>query len=137
QRQRLVADAALLAQQQQVEGHGIGPCGGLAFRGHLCHLSMRSSRRPARRGGGRHPRLHRLAGRCKRGPGGRGGRMLQGWAIVAGTLATAAAGGLAAVVLGVPAGALLGSSLTVALLSVLTGKGAVPPRLRDAGFATI
>lgn len=56
---------------------------------------------------------------------------------MAATLAAAFAGGLAAVVLGVPAGALLGSSLTVALLSGLTGRGAVPSRLRDAGFATI
>ena len=58
-------------------------------------------------------------------------------AIVAATLAAAFAGGLAALALGVPAGALLGSSLTVALLSGVTGKGAVPPRLRDAGFAAI
>lgn len=63
--------------------------------------------------------------------------MLQGRGNVAGTLAAATGGGLAAVALGVPAGALLGSSLTVALLSTLTGKGAVPDRLRDAGFATI
>ena len=63
--------------------------------------------------------------------------MLQDRAIVAGTLLAAFAGALLAEALGAPAGALLGASLTVALLSALTGKGAVPVPIRDAGFTAI
>lgn len=53
------------------------------------------------------------------------------------TLAAGAAGAFALAALGVPAGALIGSSLAVAVLGALTGLGQVPERLRDLGFIVI
>lgn len=56
---------------------------------------------------------------------------------VGATLATGIVGGLLAEMLHVPAGALLGSSLAVAILAGWRGVGAMPVWLRDAGFTAI
>ncbi|OAB55207.1 hypothetical protein AY600_02220 [Phormidium willei BDU 130791] len=63
-----------------------------------------------------------------------------GWrrlAPVAATLALAAAGGLAAAGVGLPAPALLGSMLAVAAAALLRARVRVPGRLRDPAFAVI
>lgn len=53
------------------------------------------------------------------------------------TMAAGAAGGLALAAFGVPAGALIGSSLAIAALGAFAGIGRVPDGLRDVGFVLI